>query len=190
MVKIHGAEYPMGGCKSKKFMISIADFVDKEMDKITRQNPKLSLSVAAILTALNISDLLFECSDENEKLIKANEELSKKVGASNEELQLEIKSLKLTIAEKEAENRETKMKELIEIIENKKQEIFELSNTTEGSRAELDAYKNKIEELSTQLEEANERATIAENLASEFQNKAYDLQLKCTGLNNDAKNVE
>ncbi|OJT82623.1 cell division protein ZapA, partial [Clostridioides difficile] len=82
---------------------------------------KLSLSVAAILTALNISDLLFECSDENEKLIKANEELSKKVGASNEELQLEIKSLKLTIAEKEAENREaeTKMKELIEIIENK-----------------------------------------------------------------------
>ncbi|NJB05422.1 cell division protein ZapA, partial [Clostridioides difficile] len=80
-----------------------------------------SLSVAAILTALNISDLLFECSDENEKLIKANEELSKKVGASNEELQLEIKSLKLTIAEKEAENREaeTKMKELIEIIENK-----------------------------------------------------------------------
>lgn len=38
-------------------MISIADFVDKEMDKITRQNPKLSLSVAAILTALNISDL-------------------------------------------------------------------------------------------------------------------------------------
>ncbi|NJB05424.1 cell division protein ZapA, partial [Clostridioides difficile] len=101
-------------------------------------------------------------------------------------------SLKLTIAEKEAENREaeTKMKELIEIIENKKQEIFELSNTTEGSRAELDAYKNKIEELSTQLEEANERATIAENLASEFQNKAYDLQLKCTGLNNDAKNVE
>lgn len=191
MVKIHGAEYPMVGDKSEKFMISIADFVDKEMDKITRQNPKLSLSVAAILTALNISDLLFECSDENEKLIKANEELSKKVGASNEELQLEIKSLKLTIAEKEAENREaeTKMKELIEIIENKKQEIFELSNTTEGSRAELDVYKNKIEELSTQLEEANERATIAENLASEFQNKAYDLQLKCTGLNNDAKKI-
>lgn len=86
MVKIHGVEYPMVGDKSEKFMISIADFVDKEMDKITRQNPKLSLSVAAILTALNISDLLFECSDENEKLIKANEELSKKVGASNEEL--------------------------------------------------------------------------------------------------------
>ncbi|MCC0635918.1 MULTISPECIES: cell division protein ZapA [unclassified Clostridioides] len=192
MVKIHGAEYPMVGDKSEKFMISIADFVDKEMDKITRQNPKLSLSVAAILTALNISDLLFECSDENERLIKANEELSKKVGSSNEELQLEIKSLKLTIAEKEAENRETeaKMKELIEIIENKKQEIFELSNTTEGSKAELDAYKNKIEELTAQLEESNERATIAENLASEFQNKAYDLQLKCTGLNNDVKNVE
>ncbi|OJT86907.1 cell division protein ZapA, partial [Clostridioides difficile] len=87
---------------------------------------EIELISAAILTALNISDLLFECSDENEKLIKANEELSKKVGASNEELQLEIKSLKLTIAEKEAENREaeTKMKELIEIIENKKQEIF------------------------------------------------------------------
>ncbi|OJT88328.1 cell division protein ZapA, partial [Clostridioides difficile] len=62
MVKIHGAEYPMVGDKSEKFMISIADFVDKEMDKITRQNnPKIELiKLTAILTALNISDLLFE----------------------------------------------------------------------------------------------------------------------------------
>lgn len=52
MVKIHGAEYPMVGDKSEKFMISIADFVDKEMDKITRQNPKLSLSVVVDINCI------------------------------------------------------------------------------------------------------------------------------------------
>lgn len=34
MVKIYGVEYLMVGDKLEKFMISIVDFVDKEMDKI------------------------------------------------------------------------------------------------------------------------------------------------------------
>ena len=41
-VKIHGAEYPMVGEKSEKHMISVAAFVDTEMNKIGEANKRLS----------------------------------------------------------------------------------------------------------------------------------------------------
>ena len=52
------------------------------------KNPKLSSSVAAILTALNIADVFFECSDSNDELVKENEDLKKKVGTNNGELKI------------------------------------------------------------------------------------------------------
>lgn len=189
MVKIHGAEYPMVGDKPEQHMIKVAEFVDKEMTKVTESNPRLSLSVAAIVAAVNITDLLFECSHLNDDISKENEELKKKVGTSDEGLQLELRKIKLELDNKAKEELENKAKieELTKIIENQKNEIANLSSTTEGSKAELDNYKLQIEELKTKADEANERATIAESLASEFQNKAYNLQLKYTELDNEVK---
>ena len=54
------------------------------------------------------------------------------------------------------------------------QEIKNKANDLEG----MNPLKEEIEELKKNLDEANEKTEIAEKLASDFQNKLYDLQLK------------
>lgn len=192
MVKIHGAEYPMVGEKSEQHMLSVAKYVDEEMTKVTQTNPRLSLSVAAIVTAVNITDFLFECSEDFEKASKENEELKKKLESPNEELEVELEELKLELEIKEQEAQESiaKIEELNNTIQVQKSEIESLSSCTQGSKSELESYKSEIEELKLQLEEANERAKIAESLSSEFQNKAYQVQLKYTELENELKYIK
>lgn len=191
MVKIHGAEYPMVGEKSEQHMLSVARYVDEEMTKVTQSNPRLSLSVAAIVTAVNITDFLFECSEDFEKTSKENEELKKKLESPNEELELKIEKLKLELKakEQEAQANIVKIEELNNIIQAQGNEIESLSNCTEGSKSELESYKSEVEELKQLLVDANERARIAESLSSEFQNKAYQVQLKYTELENELKYI-
>ena len=94
IVKINGSEYPMVGEKSEQHMLNVARYVDEEIKRISEANPKLSTSVLAILSAVNIANELFECGEENDKLSKENEELNKKVGTGEEELKLEMNKLK------------------------------------------------------------------------------------------------
>lgn len=189
MVKINGAEYPMVGDKSEQHMIAVASYVDKEMSKVISANPKLSTSVSAIVTAVNITDILFECSESNDELAKENEELRKKVGSSDDEMKLEIRKLQLDLQGKAKEHfeYEKKIEELNKIIESQRQEIATLGNKKESSKKELEFYKTQIEELKISVDEANEKAKIAESLASEFQNKAYKVQLEKTELENEVK---
>ncbi|MCR1850469.1 cell division protein ZapA [Paeniclostridium sordellii] len=168
-VKIHGSEYPMVSEKSKDYMIKIAHYVDEEMSRISESNPLLSTSQVAILSALTVTDLLFECSEENDKLSKANEELAKKAEKPNQEVQLEMKKIKLELDSK------------VEELGKKQSEIdalkLELDNKANNIE-EINLLKKEIEELKNNLDEANEKTEIAEKLASDFQNKLYDLQLK------------
>ena len=169
IVKIHGSEYPMVSEKSKDHMIKIAHYVDEEMSRIAESNSLLSTSQVAILSALTVTDLLFECSEENDKLSKENEELVKKAEKPNQEVQLEMKKLKLELNNKVGElgKKQSEIDALKLELENK-------SNDLE----EMNPLKKEIEELKNSLAEANEKTEIAEKLASDFQNKLYDLQLK------------
>ena len=168
-VKIHGSEYPMVSEKSKDYMIKIAHYVDEEMSRISEANPLLSTSQVAILSALTVTDLLFECSEENDKLSKANEELAKKAEKPNQEVQLEIKKIKL-----ELDNKVEELGKKQSEIDALKSELDNKANNVE----EINLLKKEIEELKNNLDEANEKTEIAEKLASDFQNKLYDLQLK------------
>lgn len=189
IVKINGAEYPMVGEKSEKHMIKVASFVDQEMNKIEESNPRLSSSQVAILSAINIADDLFDCSSEYDKLIKENEELSKKVGNSGEEYKSEIEQLKLTLQEKEKESKIniSQIQELNKFMEEQKNEIDELKNRTDLSKQAVDDLKNEIIELKSKLEIAEEKATVAEKLASKFQNDSYKLQLEKIEIENELK---
>ncbi|MEF9991245.1 MAG: cell division protein ZapA [Paraclostridium sp.] len=168
-VKIHGSEYPMVSEKSKDYMIKIAHYVDEEMSRIAETNSLLSTSQVAILSALTVTDLLFECSEENDKLTKENKELVKKAEKPNQEVQLEMKKIKL-----ELNNR-------VEELGNKQAEIDALKSELDNKASDLEEMnplKKEIEDLKKDLLEANEKTEIAEKLASDFQNKLYDLQLK------------
>ncbi|MEG1870938.1 MAG: cell division protein ZapA [Peptostreptococcaceae bacterium] len=196
IVKIQGAEYPMVGDKPAHEMIKVANYVDQEMTKVIDSNHKLSTVMAGIVTAINITDQLFECDNYSSELVKENDELRCRVDQTDEGLKLEIKKLQLQLDSRDKEMFETKYKleELNTLLEknskelaSKEAEINNLSMSTIGSESEVENYKSEIEDLEMLLNGAEERAKIAESLASEFQNKAYKIQLKYTELENELK---
>lgn len=194
-VKIQGSEYQMTGDKPVEKMKQIADYVDSEMSTIAEANSRLSISAVSILTALNIADLLFECSEENQEIAKELEELqaNAETGINSEaakELEekialkdQEIEELKNGVESKnsELEELQKRMAELMEIVEEKKKEILELQNPEVCQEMNVD---ERIKELEEKLAEANKKVETAEQIASEFQNNAYELQLENTELKN------
>lgn len=180
-VKIHGSDYPMVSEKSKEHMIKIANYVDEEMSRIFEANKMLSTSQVAILSALTVTDLLFECSEENDKLAKENSELTKKINIPDQEIQLQMKKMKLEINNKNEEIRKIK------------EEIASLKSELENKNSELEIvekFKSEIEELNKTISDANEKTQVAEKLASDFQNKLYDLQLKNIELEQELNYVK
>ena len=73
------------------------------------------------------------------------------------------------------------------IVSEQQNQIDGLSNVSEGSKSEIEDYKAQIESLQNSLNEMTQRAEIAENLSSEWQNKSFNLQLALTELENQVK---
>ena len=188
-VTIQGSNYAMVGEKTEKEILRVANYVNSEMDKLKESAPNLSSLQVSILTSLNMADLLFECSSENEALLNQVEELKQKLGQPNEEVEAKITELMNSISAKERELVESKfeIERLNGIISDQEKQIDSLSNVTEGSKSEIEDYKAQIESLKASLEEVTERAKVAENLSSEWQNKSFNLQLAITELENQLK---
>ena len=189
IVKINGSEYPMVGEKSEEHMLRVARYVDQEIRKITTANPKLSTSSASILSAINIADVFFECCDENEELIKENEELNKKVGTGEEELKLEMKKLELSLQGKSKleQDLKTKIDELNNLIKDQKSKISKLEGDIKSKNEEIEKYKVEVNSLKDLTNIAEEKARVAEEMSSKFQNDAYRVQLEKIEIENELK---
>ena len=189
IVKINGSEYPMVGEKSEEHMLRVARYVDQEIRKITTANPKLSTSSASILSAINIADVFFECCDENEELLKENEELNKKVGTGEEELKLEMKKLELSLEGKSKSEQDLKIKidELNNLIKDQKSKISKLEGDIKSKDEEVEKYKVEVNSLKDLTNIAEEKARVAEEMSSKFQNDAYRVQLEKIEIENELK---
>lgn len=188
-VTIQGSNYTMVGDKTDKEILRVANYVDQEMNKLSSNAPSLSSLQVSILTSLNLADLLFECSNENEAFIKEIEELKLQLSKPSEEMEAKINELLDTIKSKEAEIIENKseIERLNSIIADQQAQIDNLSNVTECSKSEIETYKEQMESLKVQLEDVTKRAETAEQLSSEWQNKSFNLQLAITELEDKLK---
>lgn len=188
-VTIQGSSYTMVGDKTDKEILRVANYVNQEMDKLKSNAPNLSSLQVSILTSLNLADLLFECSSENEDFIKEIEELKLQLGKPSEEMEEKINELLGSIKAKEAEIVESKfeIERLNAIISDQQVKIDNLSNVTEGSKSEIEIYKEEMESLKVKLEDMTKRAETAEQLSSEWQNKSFNLQLAITELEDKLK---
>lgn len=65
-VKIHGYDYKLISEDPKNYMQSVANYVDERMNGIAAANQKLSTSMIAVLTALNIADDHFRLKEEHQ----------------------------------------------------------------------------------------------------------------------------
>jgi cell division protein ZapA len=118
-LRIAGKDYTVVGTEPEEYIHRIGLYVDKKMMDIMRASNKLSTSMAAVLTAINISDDYFKCyeSEQNLKkeLKKATEQLerlkeeNKTLQKENSDLNSQNADLKLELAKKETELREVRI---------------------------------------------------------------------------------
>ena len=112
-VRIAGKDYTLMGVESDEYMQKVGLYIDKKMNEIMRVNSKLSTSMAAVLTAINVADDFFKSFEEAKILKKELEQLRdkcQKQEAENKQLMNEnsvLKSrstnLQLELAKREAE---------------------------------------------------------------------------------------
>lgn len=115
-VRIAGKDYILVGSDTDEYIQKIALYVDKKMNEIMKANHKLSTSMAAVLTALNVADDYFKSlensGDLEKKLKRVQEHLNmlrdekEQLSGENAALTEENSNLKLELARREAELRE------------------------------------------------------------------------------------
>lgn len=103
-IRICGNDYLIKGNESEEYVQKIGLFVDKKMSSIMRESPSLSISMAAVLTAVNTADDYFKERDQANRQ-KANLDDSE---SKNKELQSRIKIMNSKIEKLTQTNEELK----------------------------------------------------------------------------------
>lgn len=191
VVRILGSEYNIVG-KNPEQMKNVARYVDGEMNKVKDGNPKLSSLTTTIVACLNIADELFDCCHENEELHNEVEALKEGISKPNEEVQVEVQKISNQLEQKDLElmEKDYRIEELNGQIKEKDEKVENLNKSTEEMKLELEKYMAEIKSLKEEVETAKQRAEAAESIASQWQNKTYDFQLKYAELESQLKNRE
>jgi cell division protein ZapA len=183
VVRIYKQEYTMAGNETKEYMLKVANYVDEKMTHIAEKNKKLSTTMIAVLTALNVADeylklknQLEEKEKESEKSLKELEETRIRLEQLEEAAMEPLQELEKTRSQLATVNQEFKMRENTykETIENLKKENKNFLDGSENIEQMIEEIKQLKEELSlrdTELEEI-------ENANDDLQKKLLDSQNK------------
>ena len=167
-VKIGGVVYNLKGEESEEYLQKVSKYADKKIREINSKNQLLSISSAAVLSAVNIADELFKAVEECSELKKSNrmyenelEELKRKISfmeQSNSELVQRLENsidadlLSKTEAELE------KLKNEMSLIEETAQKYVEKNNQLKAENKEarfnLQTTKYKVLDLQNKLMES------------------------------------
>lgn len=158
-VKINGVEYNLKGEEQEEYLHKVAGYVDKKLKNILSNNPKLSISAAAVLSAVNIVDDMFKIQEKHEELLNKVEQIDK-IRISYEE---QIEDLKRQIKHMEEYNTELQ---------------FKLK--TSSNNQYLGRKEDDIEKIKKELEIMQEAAKkyMKENKALKAENKETKFQLQ------------
>jgi cell division protein ZapA len=117
-VRIAGKDYKLIGSESDEYMQRIALYIDKKMNEIMRVNSKLSTSMAAVLTAINVADDFMKlrefdsnCQKELQQMKEHIQNVSsenERLAASNKSAEEKLINLQMELAVKDAELKEVR----------------------------------------------------------------------------------
>lgn len=157
-VNINGTDYNLKGIEDEEYLYKLSIYVDRKLKSIIENNPKLSLTSAAVLTALNAADEMFKCDEAYDKL----KEKVDKLIENEEKNRSEVEALKKQLVLLEKNN---------ELLKQKTIELDKLNNTT--AILEEEAKKYKAESIKLKEENKGLRFQI-----QSYKYKTMDLQNK------------
>lgn len=67
-VKINGKEYHIACTEDEEYIQRVAYYIDRKLNQLMSANPRLDVSMASVLTSLNLADQLFKSVELIEKL--------------------------------------------------------------------------------------------------------------------------
>lgn len=161
LVKINGQEYPIVGAEPKEYLLKVGSFVDDKMEAIAKGNKRLSTSMIAVLTCINITDQYL-------KLKNAFDDVQKELV----EPQHEINEL-----EKYVDSLHSQLKEKDDAYINLQKEI---------KQTEVENMDNEhVKALQVQLMDKDKDLEKAQMLVNDLQNKLFDNQIKLVQATKD-----
>lgn len=190
-VQINGHDYTLVGDNTEQLK-HVANYVDEEIQQVKEHATGLNPLAVSILASLNITKLLFKCSQQHDDLTKELEHLKETMVKPSEEAYKKEQQMNEKLEQKDVEVIEKQYK--IEELQNKSKEqeekIINLTKTNEEMEKELEKYKSEVEKLKAELDEAYQSDNAAKNILDSWQNKNYELQMKCEQLETRLKNIE
>jgi len=170
VVKILGQEYTLISDDSREHMQRISNLVDDKMRELYNSNKKMSTSMVAVLTALNMTDDYLKALDEQQAIIKRYENPKQEIDVLAEEL-LKVKET-LTEREMHAFNFEKENVELSDTLQEYEHTILELRNQLDES---CKTSEEKCKELSTNGVVINELKAKIESLEGKLMEKESEI---------------
>lgn len=118
VIRIAGKDYTVVGVETDEYIQKVGLYIDKKMNEILKINQKLSTSMAAVLTAVNVADDYFKASEnearERNEIGRLQEELKqlreekKQLTQENTAVASTNSRLQIELAKREAELREVR----------------------------------------------------------------------------------
>lgn len=112
-VKIAGKEYVLVGVESDEYIQKVGLYIDRKMNEVMRVNSRLSTSMAAVLTSINVADDFFKAHENElqlkkelkycqEELVRLRDE-SKRLSEENAALNKRTNTMQVELAKRETE---------------------------------------------------------------------------------------
>lgn len=113
VIRIVGKDYTLVGVESDEYIQKVGLYIDKKMNEILFRNNRLSTSLAAVLTAINVADDFFKSRENQALTLNENESIKEELEKlrdenlqlkeMNDTLSAKNTSLQLELAKREAE---------------------------------------------------------------------------------------
>jgi len=186
-VKIDGVDYNIAGEKPETEIVKVAKYIDTELKSIFSKAPSLTKINAAILMSVNVADQLFDARSENDQLREKIEKLESSFSNTSDDIEKEFDN----VLEKLSQS-DLLVASLTEEVGRLKADLEERDQKIESLEANSGQFQNDDDEkgirsLQMQVKDMENKVAVAEAMATEFQNKAYNIQLNYEELKNSIK---
>lgn len=185
VVKILGQEYTLISDDAREHMQRVSNLVDDKMRELYNSNKKMSTSMVAVLTALNMTDEYLKAVDEQEAIIKRYENPKQEIDVLAEEL-LKVKET-LTEREMASFDIEKENMELSTTLQEYERTILELRNQVDEN---CRMSEEKCKELSTSgvvINELKSKIDSLEQALRQKEDQIIDLNSSLTYAQNELK---